>query len=76
MIEPATPLEYVPGPDDPPDLAIGAFTPHAPWIVDPDAMPWRFAHGDAPDITTLRSQAADLARTLVHPKHLPSAVVS
>ena len=27
MIDPAAPLEYVPGPDDPADLAIGAFTP-------------------------------------------------
>jgi ubiquinone biosynthesis protein len=72
MTDPAAPLEYVPGPDDPPDLAIGAFTPHAPWIVEPDAMPWRSAHDGEPDIDTLRRQAADLARTLVHPKHLPS----
>ena len=28
-------------PDGPSDLAIGSFTDEAPWIVDPDAMPWR-----------------------------------
>jgi ubiquinone biosynthesis protein len=72
MTDPAAPLEYVPGPDDPPDLAIGAFTPHAPWIVEPDAMPWRHAHNGEPDVVTLRRQAAELARDLVHPDHLPS----
>jgi len=72
MIDPAAPLDYVPGPDDPADLLLGAFTPHAPWIVDPDTMPWRFARGSDPDITTLRNQAAELARELVHPQHLPS----
>jgi hypothetical protein len=24
-----------------PDLAIGSFTDRGPWVVDPDAMPWR-----------------------------------
>ena len=24
-----------------PDLEFGAFTEHGPWVVDPDAMPWR-----------------------------------
>ena len=72
MIDPATPLGYVPGPDDPPDLVLGAFTPRAPWIVDPETMPWRTASGGDPDIDTLRAEAAELGRSLVHPKHLPS----
>ncbi len=59
-------------PDGPADLALGAFTPHAPWLVDPDAMPWRAGAPGEPDVDTLRRQAADLARTLVHPQHLPS----
>ncbi|MFM8862837.1 MAG: hypothetical protein ACKOIA_10360, partial [Acidimicrobiia bacterium] len=25
----------------PPDLALGSFSDDPPWIVDPDAMPWR-----------------------------------
>ena len=72
MIDPATPIERASGLDDPADLAIGAFTPHAPWIVVPADMTWRFARNGDPDIVSLRKQAADLARTLVHPKHLPS----
>jgi ubiquinone biosynthesis protein len=27
--------------DTSPDLAIGAFTDHGPWVVDPDALSWR-----------------------------------
>ncbi len=67
-----------PVPHDPPvpagpvDLALGAFTPHAPWLVDPDAMPWRAGAPGEPDVDSLRHQAAELARTLVHPQHLPS----
>ncbi len=72
MIDAATPRDDDPGHVGPSDLAIGAFTPHAPWIVEPDAMPWRFARGGDPDIDTLRQQAAHLARDLVHPQHLPS----
>ena len=72
MIDPATSIERTSGLDDPADLAIGAFTPHAPWIVVPADMTWRFARNGDPDIVSLRKQAADLARTLVHPKHLPS----
>jgi ubiquinone biosynthesis protein len=30
-----------PAPAPAPDLAIGAFTPEAPWIVDPDELAWR-----------------------------------
>ncbi len=72
MINPATPLGDAPDPGGPPDLAIGAFTRHAPWIVEPASMGWRRAHGDEPDVDTLRAQAADLATVLVHPQHLPS----
>ena len=35
-------------------------------------MPWRFGVADEPDVDALRRQAADLARVLVHPQHLPS----
>ncbi len=60
-------------PSGPPaDLAIGAFTRDAPWIVDPEAMPWRFAKDGGDGIDALREQAADLARTLVRPAHMPS----
>jgi len=72
MIDAATPLDDAPDPGGPSDLAIGAFTPHAPWIVEPESMGWRLAHGGEPDVDTLRGQAADLAAILVHPKHLPS----
>src|SRR5271165_5267436 len=57
---------------DPADLAIGAFTRDAPWIVDPEAMPWRFADNGEVGIDTLRAQAAALAHTLVRPRHMPS----
>ena len=42
--EPATDGQPTP-PDDgrPADLEIGAFSDHAPWLVDPDAMSWRRA---------------------------------
>ena len=72
MIDPATPPDDTRDPGGPSDLAIGAFTPHAPWIVVPESMGWRMAHGGEPDVDTLRGQAADLAAVLVHPKHLPS----
>jgi ubiquinone biosynthesis protein len=52
-------------------LSIGAFTPHGPWTVDPEAMQWRFAHGDSGDIDALRSDAAELARRLVRRRRLP-----
>ena len=69
MIDPAPPVAPDPAPAD---LAIGAFTPHAPWIVEPATMRWRFPRDGDPGIDDLRDQAAELARTLVHPKHLPS----
>ncbi|MGO8870277.1 MAG: ABC1 kinase family protein [Acidimicrobiales bacterium] len=54
-----------------PDLAIGAFTAHGPWTVDPDTMAWRFPSDADGDIECLRRQAADLARHLVRPRRLP-----
>ena len=71
MIDPDAP-QAAPPPAGPADLALGAFTPRAPWVVDPRAMPWRFGGAGEPDVDTLRRQAADLARVLVHPQHLPS----
>jgi ubiquinone biosynthesis protein len=55
-----------------PDLAIGAFTPHGPWTVEPEKMAWRFATASSGDIDTLRRQAADLARVLIKPRRYPS----
>jgi ubiquinone biosynthesis protein len=54
-----------------PDLDIGAFTPHGPWIVEPATMAWRFPDGVAGGIDSLRSDAADLARQLVRRQRLP-----
>ena len=54
-----------------PDLAIGAFTPHGPWTVEPENMAWRFPSETGGDIDSLRSDAADLARQLVRPQRLP-----
>jgi len=71
MIDPVPPLDGASRPGVPADLAIGAFTPHAPWVVEPDTMPWRLGTGGAPDVGTLRRQAAGMAQTLVHPDNLP-----
>jgi ubiquinone biosynthesis protein len=52
-------------PEPPADLALGSFTEAAPWVVDPDAMPWRRA------IPGLRRQlAAELPR-LTRPSAVP-----
>jgi ubiquinone biosynthesis protein len=51
--------------EPPSDLDLGSFTERAPWIVDPEAMPWRRA------VPGLRRQiAADLPR-LTAPSKLP-----
>jgi ubiquinone biosynthesis protein len=51
--------------DPPSDLAIGSFSDDAPWIVDPEAMPWRRA------VPGLRRQIAlDLPR-LTTPRRVP-----
>jgi ubiquinone biosynthesis protein len=50
---------------EPTDLDLGSFSEHAPWLVDPDAMPWRRA------VPGLRRQiAADLPR-LTSPSKVP-----
>jgi ubiquinone biosynthesis protein len=54
-----------------PDLAIGAFTPHGPWTVEPDHMAWRSPSEPAGDIDSLRHAAAGLARHLVRRQRLP-----
>ena len=54
-----------------PDLAIGAFTPHGPWTVEPGNMAWRFPEETAGDIDALRAGAAGLARQLVRPQRFP-----
>ena len=49
----------------PSDLAVGSFTDDAPWLVEPDAMPWRAA------VPGLRQQIArDLPR-LTRPGRVP-----
>ena len=49
----------------PGDLKIGAFSDHAPWEVDPDAMPWRRG------IERLRAGTAAEVPTLVRRRTLP-----
>ncbi len=72
MVEQLTRPEPAPEGGARPDLAIGAFTPHGPWTVDPAAMPWRFPAETGGDIDVLRQRAAHLARELVTPPRLPS----
>lgn len=58
-------------PTAPKDLAVGAFTRAAPWIVEPSSMSWRFPTDAGGDIARLRSQAARQARSLVQPGRTP-----
>jgi len=51
--------------DRSPDLAIGSFTDHGPWVVDPDAMPWRR------DVERLRRQAREQVPRWMETGHLP-----
>ncbi len=60
------------GNDQRSDLAIGAFTPHGPWTVDPATMIWRFPSATSPGVDALRNEAARLAAQLVRPQQLPS----
>ncbi|MGH9096382.1 MAG: AarF/UbiB family protein, partial [Acidimicrobiales bacterium] len=52
-----------------PDLAIGAFTPHGPWTVEPETMSWRYS--DIGDIDVIRANSAEEARRLLEPGRLP-----
>ncbi len=75
-VEPASTTEGLPPLADRsgrPDLAIGAFTPHGPWTVEPSAMSWRFPSATSEGVDALRHDAARLARELVRPERLPSA---
>ena len=54
------------------DLAIGAFSAHGPWIVDPATMSWRFPLDTGGEIDVLRRRAAALAHRLVRPERVPS----
>jgi ubiquinone biosynthesis protein len=56
MSEPLTP---------PADLPIGSFSDDAPWVVDPDAMPWRHA------VPGLRRQIAAELPVLTSPSRIP-----
>src|SRR3954467_8637033 len=47
------------------DLAIGSFSDHGPWIVDPDAMPWRA------DVDRRRAQARNQFPAWLKPGALP-----
>jgi ubiquinone biosynthesis protein len=49
----------------PPDLAVGAFSDHPPWLVDPDAMPWRTS------VPELRAATRAEVPHLIEPRRLP-----
>ncbi|MFN0089870.1 MAG: ABC1 kinase family protein [Acidimicrobiales bacterium] len=49
----------------PADLAVGAFSDRPPWLVDPEAMPWRRA------VPAARAMAARRVPELVAPRRLP-----
>src|SRR5581483_2954485 len=48
-------------------LAVGAFTDHGPWVVDPAAMPWRVG------IDELRVRTQARVPSLIDPKRAPAA---
>ncbi|MGQ0826358.1 MAG: ABC1 kinase family protein [Actinomycetota bacterium] len=48
-----------------PDLAIGGFSDDGPWVVDPDAMPWRR------DVERLRAQSRALVPDWLEVGHSP-----
>jgi len=47
------------------DLAIGSFSDHGPWVVDPDAMAWRS------DVDRRRAQARNQFPAWLKPGALP-----
>jgi ubiquinone biosynthesis protein len=51
--------------DASPDLAIGSFTDRGPWVVEPDAMPWRR------DVDRLRERARAQVPHWMRTGHLP-----
>jgi ubiquinone biosynthesis protein len=48
-----------------PDLAIGSFTDHGPWVVEPEKMTWRG------DVEALRAQARAQVPRWIEASHLP-----
>jgi ubiquinone biosynthesis protein len=54
-----------PAPAPAPDLSIGAFTPEAPWIVDPDELTWRRG------IDRVRQRTRDDVPVLTRRRKLP-----
>src|SRR4051794_8282381 len=48
-----------------PDLAIGSFSDHGPWVVEPEAMTWRA------DVDRRRAQARQEYPRWLHPGTLP-----
>ena len=48
-----------------PDLAIGSFSDHGPWVVDPDAMTWRT------DVDHRRARAREEFPIWLQPEKLP-----
>jgi ubiquinone biosynthesis protein len=49
------------------DLAIGAFTENGPWVVEPDAMPWRAG------IDVLRQRTQAMVPALIDRRRVPVA---
>src|SRR5436190_20626841 len=47
------------------DLAIGSFSDHGPWVVDPEAMPWRT------DVERRRAQARNQFPAWLKPAAMP-----
>src|SRR2546430_14725256 len=50
-----------------PDLAIGSWSDRGPWVVDPEAMPWRA------DVARRRAQARDQVPIWLQPGTFPPA---
>jgi hypothetical protein len=50
-----------------PDLAIGSWSDRGPWVVEPDAMPWRA------DVARRRAQARDQVASWLQPGTFPPA---
>jgi ubiquinone biosynthesis protein len=68
MAAPPAPTAAVPpadATDGPADLAIGSFSDDAPWIVEPDAMPWREA------VDEIRWLTRHDLPELIRPRRLP-----
>ena len=85
--EPRTDTEPTPAPTslagapEPADLALGPFSIEAPWIIEPDRMPWRTVVDDirwltrhrVPELTRAR-RIPDLRRTFTVVRELGGAV--